>query len=84
MVIWSKSKHDIVFSTLSNIWQFFNNVLKAAVCRHALCGRCNYQALLRFIRVPTLHEVIQEGRAGGGVEGGVAALIDSKRAVFTS
>lgn len=48
---------------LSSAWQSFANLLRAVVCRQALCKDSNYQPLLGLIRLPLL-DVLERG---GGV-----------------
>lgn len=65
-------------------------MLRAVVCRKALCKDSNYQPLLGLIWLPSLDVLAQEGRTGrGGGEDGLQLLditprtLGSKGAVFS-
>ena len=66
----------LFFSTLSSVWQSLANLLRAVVCRQALCKDSNYQPLLGLIRLLSLDVSVGEEGLAEGEEGswGVAAL----------
>lgn len=60
-LIWSIScTLHCFFYMLSSAWQSFANLLRAVVCRQALCKDANYQPLLGLISLPLLDLSVQE------------------------